>query len=180
MKSTALNHLMIIALAVAIVSGCVASHRLERQGTKAYLAKDYQTAQAKYNEAIAEGSVNANYHLAVMYAEGQGVDQDYAKAAGLLKTAEAQGNNDARLMLGLFNVYGNGVPENPEEGARLITLAAKRGSDVAMYYLGHLYAAGLGVDQDIPTALSWMQKAKSKGFPVKEEFLTAEGLKKSY
>ncbi len=78
MKSTTLNHIMIIVLAAAVASGCVANNRrLERQGTKAYIAKDFQTAQTKYTEAIAEGSVKANYHLAVMYAEGKGVRQDY-------------------------------------------------------------------------------------------------------
>ncbi len=180
MKRTALNSIIIIAFAVAIFSGCVASNRLERQGTKAYIAKDFQTAVIKYNEAIADGSIKANYHLAVMYAQGEGVEQNYSKAAELLKTAEAKGDNDARVMLGLFNVYGDGVPANPEKGAKLISIAAEEGSDVAMYYLGHLYAAGLGVEKDIPMALKWMKKANKKGFPVKKEFLSVEGLKKLY
>ena len=180
MNKTLLKYIITITLAAGILSGCVTSQNLERQGTKAYFEKDYETVQQKYTEASAEGSAKAKYHLAVMYAEGKGVDQDYAKAAQLLDEASKKNHSDSQLMLGLFNVYGDGVPVNPEKGANLITLAAKDGNDTAMYYLGNLYAVGLGVDKDIPTALKWMQKAKKNGFPVKEELLTQEGLAALY
>lgn len=156
-------------LLTVLIGGCVVTGQMaERRGTKAYLLKDYPTAVANYEEAVAEGDRDAQYHLAVMYAEGQGVDKDLGRAAELLELSAAQGQNDARLMLGLFNVYGDGVPADPAEGARLITLAAEDGNDVAMYYLGHLYAAGLGVPRDAAKGLYWLSQAREHGFPVKE------------
>lgn len=165
-----------VALASCVVTGQMA----ERRGTKAYLLKDYGTAYTEYTTAAAEGEPNAQYHLAVMYAEGQGVEKDLVKAAQLLREASDQNQADAQLMLGLFNIYGDGVPVNPEKGAELITKAAEARNDVAMYYLANLYAAGLGVKKDIPTALAWMIQAQGHGFPIEEELLTEEYMEGLY
>jgi len=168
-------------LLAPLLWGCVVTGQMaERRGTKAYLLKDYPTAAANYREAADEGDRDAQYHLAVMYAEGQGVEKDMAKAAGLLKLSADQGQTDALLMLGLFNIYGDGVPADPEEGARLITRAAEAGSDVAMYYLGNLYAAGLGVPSDPAKGLYWMQQAREHGFPVSETIRTEADIEALY
>ncbi|BCS87748.1 tetratricopeptide repeat protein [Pseudodesulfovibrio sediminis] len=180
MKIRFIKYAVLLSIVAIVSTGCVLSQMAERQGNKAYLQSDYKTALAKYTEAAQDGNANAQYHLAVMYAEGQGTEKDLSRAAGLLEQATAQGHSDAQLMLGLFNIYGDGVPANPAKGAELIKESAVNGNDVGMYYLGNLYAAGLGVQKDIPTALHWMQQAKEAGFPVKEELLTQEGLTALY
>ncbi|WP_319468347.1 tetratricopeptide repeat protein [uncultured Pseudodesulfovibrio sp.] len=163
------------------LTGCVVTGQIaERRGTKAYLLKDYTTAHSEYTAAIAEGNADAQYHLAVMYAEGQGVEKNLEKAAELLKAAAAQGQMNAKLMLGLFYIYGDGVTADPAKGARMITEAAEAKNDVAMYYLANLYAAGLGVEKDIPTALMWLTKAKKNGFPVEDEQLSEAYLESLY
>ncbi|MDD3311240.1 tetratricopeptide repeat protein [Pseudodesulfovibrio sp.] len=173
---------LILALILAsLLCGCVVTGQMaERRGTKAYLLKDYPTAAANYQEAADDGDKDAQYHLAVMYAEGQGVGKDLAKAAGLLKRSADQGQTDAQLMLGLFNIYGDGVPADPEAGARLIARAAEAGSDVAMYYLGNLYAAGLGVEKDAAKGLYWMRQAREHGFPVSETIRTEADVEALY
>jgi TPR repeat protein len=181
MKNNFVKYTLLLALMMTMITGCVVTGQIrERQATKAYLQKDYATAFTKYSDAAADGNDDAQYHLAVMYAEGEGVEKSLPKAAKLLQQAAAQDHSDAQLMLGLFNVYGDGVPTNPTKGAKLIAQAAESGNDVAMYYLGNLYAMGLGVKKDIPTALSWMKKAEDKGFPIKEELLTKKGLEDLY
>ncbi|WP_316899621.1 tetratricopeptide repeat protein [Pseudodesulfovibrio indicus] len=175
MKRRILQYALVPALAL-LLTGCVMSIMTERQGTKAYLDKDYAEAKAKYEEAVADGNADAMYHLGVMYAEGQGVKQDYAKAAQLLQQAAAQNQDDAQLMLGMFYIYGDGVPQDPAKGAALIKAAAENRNDTAMYYLGRLYALGLGMPKDLDQALTWMQDAQRAGFPVQEELLTKEGL----
>ncbi|MCJ2164978.1 MULTISPECIES: tetratricopeptide repeat protein [unclassified Pseudodesulfovibrio] len=179
MKIHVMKYTLLLSTIVLLLTGCTSS-MMERQGTKAYLEKDYATAKMKYDEAIVEGNADAMYHLAVMYAEGQGVQQDYAKAASLLEQAVAQEQEDAQLMLGLFNIYGDGVPKDPAKGAELIKASAVNGNDTAMYYLGNLYAAGLGVQKDLTQALHWMEQAKKAGFPVKDELLTKDGLAALY
>ncbi len=181
MKTSFMKYTLLLTIAVTMLTGCVMTGQIsERQATKAYLQKDYATAFSKYTDATTDGNADAQYHLAVMYAEGEGVEKDLPKAAELLQQAVAQEHTDAQLMLGLFNVYGDGVPTNPAKGAKLIAQAAEAENDVAMYYLGNLYAAGLGVKKDIPTALNWMKKAEDNGFPVKEELLTEAGLEALY
>lgn len=181
MHKTISKYVLPLALGTLLLSGCVATGQInERRGTKAFLERDYATAVEKYTQASAEGNAKAQYYLAVMYAEGQGVEQDYAKAAELLQLAADQGLVDAQLMLGLFYVYGDGVEMNPAKGAPLLRKAADQNNDVAMYYLGHLYAAGLGVPKDISKALIWLQRAKDAGFPVKDEMLNATGLSSMY
>lgn len=178
MKIRVMKYVLLLA-AATLLAGCMSS-MVTRQGTTAYLEKDYATAKMKYEEAAAQDNADAMYHLAVMYAEGQGVEQDYVKAAELLTRAAALEQEDAQLMLGLFYIYGDGVERNPERGANLIKTAAVNGNDTAMYYLGNLYAAGLGVQKDLTQALHWMQQADKAGFPVKEELLTMEGLSALY
>ncbi|MEZ7198554.1 tetratricopeptide repeat protein [Pseudodesulfovibrio karagichevae] len=170
----------IIPALFLLLSGCVVSTMSERQGTRAYLEKDYATARMKYEEAAAEGNAQAMYHLAVMYAQGQGVAQDYAEAARLLERSADLGQDDARLMLGLFHLYGDGVPRDVNRGAALVRAAAEDGNDTAMYYLGNLYAAGLGVEKDLDKGLYWMGKARDAGFPVKDKLLTRDGLAALY
>lgn len=181
MALTPMKRILLPALLTLALTGCVATSQIaERQGTRAYLQKDYATALARYTEAAQGGNARAQYLLAVMYAEGEGVDRDYARAAGLLQQASDQNLDDATVMLGLFHVYGDGVPADPAKGAALIARAADRGNDVAMYYLANLYAAGIGVERDIPRALDWMRKAKQAGFPVEPAMLTKEGLAAAY
>lgn len=181
MKTNFMKYTLLLTVIAAMLTGCIVTGQIiERQATKAYLQKDYTTAFAKYTEAATDGNADAQYHLAVMYAEGEGVEKNLPKAATLLQQAVAQDHADAQLMLGLFNVYGDGVPANPENGAWLISQAAEAGNDVAMYYLGNLYAAGLGVEKNIQAAMFWMKKAEDNGFPVKEELLTKAGLEAMY
>ena len=176
MQNQYLKQIMLL-LAVAVLSaGCISSITTN-QGKTAYLEKDYPTAKMKFEEAIVDGNADAMYHLANMYASGKGVPQDYAKAAELLEQAVLQEHVESQLMLGLFYVYGDGVPQDPAKGVNLVKLAAVNGNDTAMYYLGIFYATGLGVTKDIPTALHWMNQAKTAGFPVSSELLTEAGLK---
>jgi len=181
MKIRFMQQALILTMIALFSGGCVVMAQMaERKGNKAYQRQDYATAFEQYSEAADNGSATAQYHLAVMYAEGQGIQEDMTKAAALLQQASAQGQEDAQLMLGLFYVYGDGVKQDPAKGAEWIKTSAEKGNDVAMYYLGNLYAAGLGVTKDIPTALYWMGQAKDSGFPVKDDHLTEAGLASLY
>nr|WP_321514002.1 tetratricopeptide repeat protein [uncultured Pseudodesulfovibrio sp.] len=175
---------LILLLLVFLSVGCVAEKMInqipERQGTKAYLKKDYTTAIAKYGEASRNDNADAKYALATMYMEGKGVDKDMAKTLQLLEQACAQEQKDALLLLGLFYVYGDNVPTDAARGASLIYRAGVAKNDVAMYYMGHLYAAGVGVEKDLRRARMWMNNAKEFGFPVKKELLTLKGLEALY
>lgn len=178
------KYALVTALSLFALSGCVAEKVIsqvpERQGTRAYVKKEYPEAAQKYEQAIGMGNANAMYYLAVMYLEGEGVPKDAARTVELLEKACEQEQKDALLMLGLFYVYGDNVEKDPEKGAQLIYRAGVARNDVAMYYMGHLYAAGLGVDKDIKHAQMWMYNAKRFDFPVPDKLLTKQGLENLY
>ena len=176
----AMKHIILSFCSALLAAGCMTTYGLEQQGIRAYSDRNYETAYKNFSRSVEYGREKAKYHLAVMFAEGNGVEQDYKKAAQLLNDAAKAGSSDAELMLGLFYVQGDGVAQNPEKGFEFISAAAKKDNDVAMYYLGHLYASGIGVKQNFDTALEWMEKAKENGFPVKEELLTTRGLRALY
>ncbi|BDQ36760.1 hypothetical protein SYK_11200 [Pseudodesulfovibrio nedwellii] len=179
-----LKYSVFFILITLLPAGCVVEKVTnqipERQGTKAYLKKDYDTAITKYEYAAENDNANAKYALATMYMEGEGVEKDMNKALQLLEQACDQEQKDALLMLGLFYVYGDNVPTDEIKGAELIYRAGVAENDVAMYYMGHLYAAGVGVKKDLRRAQMWMNNAKKFGFPVKEELLTLKGLEALY
>lgn len=172
--------LLITLLPAGCVVEKVTNQIPERQGTKAYLKKDYDTAVTKYTYAAENDNANAKYALAIMYMEGEGVDKDMGKTLQFLEQACVQEQKDALLMLGLFYLYGDNVPTDEVKGADLIYRAGVAQNDVAMYYMGHLYAAGIGVTKDLRRAQMWMNNAKEFGFPVKEELLTLKGLEALY
>ena len=61
------------------------------------------------------GDVEAQYRLAEMYAEAQGVDQDYAKATQWARKAADQGNAKAQYRLASIIYTGeNGQKRQPE------------------------------------------------------------------
>ena len=62
-----------------------------------------------------KGDVEAQYRLAEMYAEAQGVDQDYAKATQWARKAADQGNAKAQYRLASIIYTGeNGKKRQPE------------------------------------------------------------------
>ena len=72
-------------------------------------------AASKFDEtkALAElGMAAAQYDLALMYGNGEGVPENDAEAVKWYRKAADQGNADAQYNLGLMYVTGKGVPEN--------------------------------------------------------------------
>lgn len=63
----------------------------------------------------------------LMYAQGQGVQQDYDKAATWLGRAAAAGNGYGQMNLGVLYRDGLGVAKDPAEARRLFRLAADNG-----------------------------------------------------
>ena len=58
------------------------------------------------------GEVAAQFNLAFMYAEGQGVPQDYKQAVKWSRLAADQGDGKAQYYLGAMYAKGRGVPQD--------------------------------------------------------------------
>ena len=78
------------------------------KGTKAYKAKDYETAYREFLTAAKAGNARAKVSVAVMHSRGQGVKIDFDVAVRWLREAAGQGDGDARILLGDF--YSRDIP----------------------------------------------------------------------
>lgn len=105
-------------------------------------AKDNAKAVFWYEKAAAQDYITAMYALAYMYEYGLGVKIDYAKSLSLYQRCARQ----------------------IENGDSVLAFTACR--DIAGYY-----EEGKSVPVDLPTAVSWYEKADRGGVLNKEDYL---------
>ncbi len=132
-------------------------------GLAAYEREDYPMALSIFRAQAEQGNVRAQFALAVMYANGQGVERDMAAAARWYLIAAEGGVVRAQFILGMMHLNGSGVPRDDVEAARWLRMAADNGGGRARYNLGLLYEAGRGVAQDNEEARRLFQLAADQG-----------------
>ena len=144
----------------------------------------------KYVAAAKHGDVRAQFKLGLMYAEGDGVEQNHVESAywlqmaadkGLVEaqrylaanqvspsaqkyiTAAKQGDERAQLKLGLMYAEGDGVEQNSKKSAYWLQMAADKGLAEAQRYLAEAYAFGQGVERSMAKYTYWLRKAAEQG-----------------
>lgn len=132
---------------------------------------------ADYKIFAEEGDESAQYHLGIIYRDGQGVPQDYAESAkwfrkaATQKTTSSDRANGTRFFyivasqaaLGSMCYYGLGVPQDYAEALKWYRKAAEMGEPDALSSIGSMYKNGLGVPKDYAEALKWYRKAAYSG-----------------
>jgi len=108
-----------------------------------------------------QGDAQAQFRLARIYDEGDGVRQDLTEALRWYRKSAEQGLSIAQVRLGAIYYNGDGVPQDASEGVRWWLEAAGRGSNLAKFNLGGAYYQGVGVRQDYVQAYMWMDLAAS-------------------
>lgn len=98
-----------------------------RRGRGHYKERDFDRAIADYRSADNQGLVDAQFHLAVMTATGEGVAEDKAEAAKWFRRAANQGDSDAQYNLGLMYGDGEGVPMDLVQAHMWLSMAAAQG-----------------------------------------------------
>ena len=139
-------------------------------GEDAYYRGDYTTALKKSRPLAEQGHARAQYRLGVMYATGQGVQQDQAeaikwfhKALKKLQLLAEQGVAGAQFSLGGMYYSGWGVQQDYMEAIKWFRKAAGQGHASAQNNLGRMYATGKGVAQDDAEVVRWFRKAAEQG-----------------
>jgi TPR repeat protein len=107
-----------------------------------------------------QGNAPAQFHLAQMYRDGQGVTQNNDQALIWYRKAAEQGQVEAQNYLGWF--YSAAQDYSP--AVAWYRKAAEQGYAEAQYNLGWLYAKGRGVAQDDKQAVDWFSKAAQQGY----------------
>lgn len=123
------------------------AHWYENDGTKSEAGDEfrlgmlyreqgnYSNAVKWYLKAASDGDLAAANDLAVMYFNGNGVQQNYSEAVKWFSRAAALGSPRAQYSLGLCYYEGKGVNQDREEAMRWFREAARQGDEQAIEVL---------------------------------------------
>ena len=139
----------------------------------AYKKGDYATAFREWRVLGIRGLKKAQFHLAEMYARGEGVQQDNVKAVRWYRRAALRGEPEAQVRLAQRYFLGLGIKQDLEEAAEWSKIGAKAGLPEAMYLLGVMYLTGRGVEQSNMNAYVWFARATNLGHTKAKETLPA-------
>ncbi len=126
--------------------------------------KDDRTAFSHFEEAAKNGSIKAQYYLALTYLEGIGTSKDNERAFAEMQAAAEKDYAPALNQLGSFYFNGIGTERNLEQTVFYQKRAAAQGYTPAQVNLGFLYENGYGVEQNLQTALAYYQLAAGAGY----------------
>jgi len=116
------------------------------------------------HKLVIPGHPGAQFNLATMYENGQGVGaKDMDKAVNWYRAAAKAGFTRAEFMMGWLCREGDGVPKDPAQAVEWYLLAASKGLEEALYNLGTLHAVGDDpVKRNVVAAWKWFTLAKRR------------------
>ena len=133
-----------ILIAVAALAGCTGQEEKPRvlpvSGPEddAYQTAVFARARAEWEEQAAQGDMQSQRQLGVMYLLGQGIDPDYEMALEWFNKAAAQGEDIAQYQLGRMCAEGKGVAQSNVQAHMWYSLAAQQGNPSARIRLDEL------------------------------------------
>ena len=136
-----------------LLQGC-ATQTLMRDAETAVDNGNYTSAILLWTQLAEKGNADAQYHLASLYEQGEGIDQDYQVAIKWYILAAEQNHVDAQINLGVIYDEGAGVKPDYESAIKWYTRAARQGDSSAQYNLGSIYLQEDAV-QDNTRAYMW-------------------------
>jgi TPR repeat protein len=129
----------------------------------AYAKGDFNTALVEFQPLADRGDAASQYHLGLMYDEGEGVPRDSAKGVEWFRKAAEQGYANAEFELGYMYILGRGIAQDFKTAAAWFLKAAEQNHSGAQYLLGGMYYQGKGVPQDNTQSYMWYSLASASG-----------------
>ena len=150
--------------------------QLEKQGYLPKTAAEETPADegVDLRQAADQGDVEAQNHLGLMYAYGEGVPQDDAEAAKWWRKAADNGFPVAQYNLAMGYASGDGVTRDHAEAVKWFRMAAEQGDAQAQSKLSVMLEYGMGVPKDKAEAKKWHRKAYSTNSPEDESPVETE------
>lgn len=129
------------------------------QGEQSTQVKD-DTEIGALKKRAENGDADAQFKLAHMYENGEGITKDLREAVEWYRKAAEQGRAQAQHNLGWMYIEGSGdLTKNLSEAAKWLHKSAKQGHKSSQNSLGYMYSHGEGVTKDLEEADKWFQKA---------------------
>lgn len=126
-----------------------------------------QTETTPFATLARQGDADAQFNLALLYADGKDLPRDYVKARYWHSKAARQGHPAAQYSLALMHHKGLGIPQDYAETVSWYRMAAEQGHQAAQFNLAILYDEGLGITRDPVMAYVWFFLAGAKGKNVR-------------
>lgn len=126
---------------------------------------DLVKAAGWFEKAAKQGNTDAQYNLASMYGQGNGMPKDMVKAVEWYQKAAAQNHSGAQSSLGEMYAKGEGVQKDIEKAKELWQQAVVKGDPLAQMGLGWMYRTGTGVPKDTAKAIELLQLSVAQGHP---------------
>ena len=123
------------------------------------ISQDFAEAASWFQRAAEQDYATAQFNLAVIYQQGQGVPQDLSKAVKLYRQAAAQGDARAQMNLGLMYANGHGVPQDYGEAKKWFLLTARQGNTNAWLLFGALRFLGVTLSHPYIGTSTWSEIA---------------------
>src|SRR5580658_9983730 len=132
--SLAFGTIICCSLPVLAQSAASADDKADLSKIKSEIEKkNYATALKELKPLAEKGSKGAQFHLALMYLEGQGVPEDPKKAAEWFQKSADQGGKHSIYNLGLLYAQGKGVKQDINKAFELFKKVADEGEADAQY-----------------------------------------------
>ena len=124
---------------------------------------DFEKAIMKVMNAAKIGYADAQYELAKIYLNEDGVDQNFQVAIYWLKEAAKRKHGAALCKLAHMYLNGEGVTKDLEGAAYMFDKAMNNGSLDAQYFLAYMNLIGIGLTKNIKNGLKLLESAAYKG-----------------
>jgi len=136
-----------------------------KEGTAAWLSKDYQKTLSEFMPLAKNGDANAQFMIGYLHYFGYGMNKDLKEAAYWYKKSAAKGVPIAQYWLGEMYLTGKGgLPKNYQQALELFKEADEQeGFPLAQHNLGIMYLRGEGVPQNNKKAINYFTKASAQG-----------------
>ncbi|BBE50454.1 Secretory immunoglobulin A-binding protein EsiB [Ferriphaselus amnicola] len=157
-KLFALLFVLFTVLARPVLAYTQVGYDAYNKGVLAYNQADYPSAFNYMRIAAEDGVAQAQYNMAAMYDNGEGVAQSKSSALYWYRKAADQGHRDSQLALAKAYENGEGVTRDATAALQWYRKAAEQGDADAQVKVGNSYTESMNYVE----ARRWYQLAASQ------------------
>jgi uncharacterized protein len=151
--------MLALSLLLSACGGTADESRL-KAAEKAYYQGDFKTAAEVFHVMAERGNARAQFFLAQIYLNGNGMPRDYAQALKWANAAAEQKSPDAQYTLGEIYASGKGVPRDYVQAHMWYSLSASTGDEQAIRKKAELEVKKMTaaqIEQSKQLELKWIE-----------------------
>ncbi len=139
------------------------------------LKAEFQKELDKWMLRAYQGDRDAQFKVAVLFANDQFGSPDHEQAAYWYNQAARQGHVLAQYNLGHQYLTGSGVKRDEKTAMQWWLKAAEQQHALAQFNVGRAYYLGIGLEKDLSQAKLWFERASQNNEPKSTEILKQLG-----